>query len=68
MKKIGKMNQWKYHKETPYIATFISYKQKCHVFLTIFSLFSSRKSEESGRTPVWGGCYSGRWQKNGVGE
>jgi hypothetical protein len=35
---IRKMIAWKYHKETPCIATFILNKQKCHVFLFIFSL------------------------------
>jgi hypothetical protein len=36
---------WKYHKETPCAAIFISNKLKCHVFLFVFSLFSSTKSE-----------------------
>jgi hypothetical protein len=31
------MYTWKYHKETPSVATIISNKQKCHVFL--FSFF-----------------------------
>jgi hypothetical protein len=46
---------WKYHKETPCEATFISNKLKCHVFS--FSLFSSTKSEnqrEGGTDPAWG--------------
>jgi hypothetical protein len=36
---------WKQHKESPYIAIFISNEQKCHVFLTIIYDFSSTKSE-----------------------
>jgi hypothetical protein len=37
------IHTWKYHKETPYVATFISDKQKCHFIL--FSFFLSTKSE-----------------------
>jgi hypothetical protein len=55
------IHTWKYHKETPCVATCISNKLKCHVFCFIFSLFSpkleSRKAEqvllgEKGLAPV----------------
>jgi hypothetical protein len=50
-KQLGLSNiyTWKYHEETHCVATFISNNQKCHVFLFIFSLFSSTKEQE-GRT------------------
>jgi hypothetical protein len=56
---------WKCHKKTPCLATFISNKQKYHVFSFIFYLFSSTKSEEC-RTGPAGGWY--QWQRRDGGE
>jgi hypothetical protein len=58
---IGVINiyTWKYHKETPCIATFISKKEKCHFFS--FFLYKIREQEgpakgvgeSGGLVPVW---------------
>jgi hypothetical protein len=59
MNKIEEKNQlglsykkytWNYHKETRCVAIFISNKQKHHVSLSLFSLFSSTKSGNESRT------------------
>jgi hypothetical protein len=40
---------WKYHKETPWVTTFISNKLKCHAFLFIFSCFFYKIGQQEGR-------------------
>jgi hypothetical protein len=40
-----KFHTWKYHKKTLCVAAFITNKQKYYVFIFIFSLLSSAKSE-----------------------
>jgi hypothetical protein len=53
----------KCHMETPCVTTFISNKEKCHVFLFIFSLFSTTKLENRRAEQLLpcggGGCTSG---------
>jgi hypothetical protein len=47
---------WKYHKETPFVATFTSNKLKCHGFHFIFSpfFFNKIREQESGTSPTQG--------------
>jgi hypothetical protein len=68
---------WKYHKETPCVAIFISNKQKHHVFLFIFYPSSSTKLENRRVDQVpssrgRGGSHQwevevGRWEGKGIG-
>jgi hypothetical protein len=64
-KKLQEMSQlaleyrhtWKYHKETPYVTTFILNRLKCHVFGLNFSCFFFYKirEQEGRKRPSRGG-------------
>jgi hypothetical protein len=49
------------HKETAYVATFVSNKQKCHIFPFVFSLFFSTKLENRMEEQILPRCMWERW-------
>jgi hypothetical protein len=51
---VVKIHTWKYHKEAPSAATFISNKLQCHVFHFIFFPFPSTKLENRTKSPAHG--------------
>jgi hypothetical protein len=55
---------WQYHKEILCIITFISKKQKCHVFLFNFSFFllQNWRTGEQSRSSKGQGCVWYQWE------
>jgi hypothetical protein len=63
------MYAWKYHKETPCVATFISKKLKCHVshFIVCLFLFYKTEEQEGGTCPPSGEGWH-QWERRSVRE
>jgi hypothetical protein len=74
MKKIEEINQlrlqyictWKYHTECPCVATFISNKLKCHIFLFLFFLLQNWRTRGGTALPTGEGWH--QWEGGGDGE
>jgi hypothetical protein len=56
---------WKYHKEIPYVATFISNKQKHNFF---FFCLQNQRTGRWNRSCGWGEVEGGSGGKSGVGH